>query len=169
LQNINGGFSMVALDPMTEEAFLEWFEHFCIYYGQEHAKTGRWLVDEAPRRAREEITNVLHGGLNTNDNYLCTINDPELGQSVGALWFAVIEQHGKRFAVIYHIEIHEDFRHRGYATQTFLEIEKRARELGASRIKLHVFGHNYGARKLYEKLGYVTTNIDVMKMLVTLD
>jgi RimJ/RimL family protein N-acetyltransferase len=41
----------------------------------------------------------------------------------------------------------------------------QARELGADKVELHVFGHNQGARALYEKLGYTPTSIVMVKPL----
>jgi ribosomal protein S18 acetylase RimI-like enzyme len=40
-----------------------------------------------------------------------------------------------------------------------------ARRLELSGIGLHVFGHNAGARLLYERLGYETTNLNMFKTL----
>jgi ribosomal protein S18 acetylase RimI-like enzyme len=45
----------------------------------------------------------------------------------------------REFVWIYDIITHEQFRRMGYA------------RLGAEKIELHVFGHNHGARALYEK------------------
>ena len=43
--------------------------------------------------------------------------------------------------------------------------EAEVRRLGLYGIGLHVFGHNSGARLLYERLGYRTTNINMFKSL----
>ncbi len=59
--------------------------------------------------------------------------------------------------------IYEDYRRRGYATQALRAIEEKARELGLNNIALHVFGHNDGARVLYEKVGYVVTDFIMAK------
>ena len=37
------------------------------------------------------------------------------------------------------------------------------KEKGFSRLGLHVFGHNKVARKLYESLGFETTNVVMSK------
>ena len=52
---------------------------------------------------------------------------------------------------------------RGYATEAFAALEGEARSRGLAGIGLHVFGHNPGARALYEKLGYEATNINMFK------
>jgi ribosomal protein S18 acetylase RimI-like enzyme len=43
--------------------------------------------------------------------------------------------------------------------------EERARELGATSLGLHVFGHNEARRQLYEQLGFMATNILMTKKL----
>lgn len=45
------------------------------------------------------------------------------------------------------------------------EIEIIGEEIGLKSIRLHVFGHNKIARRLYEKLGYIETNIKMKKVL----
>jgi RimJ/RimL family protein N-acetyltransferase len=49
--------------------------------------------------------------------------------------------------------------------QAMTKLEGEAKRLGLDRIGLHVFGHNSAARPLYEKLGYVPTNINMVKHL----
>ncbi|EEL31163.1 N-acetyltransferase [Bacillus toyonensis] len=43
------------------------------------------------------------------------------------------------------------------------ETEIIAKELGMTKIGLHVFGHNKVTRGLYEKLDYEITNIKMVK------
>jgi ribosomal protein S18 acetylase RimI-like enzyme len=65
--------------------------------------------------------------------------------------------------------VHERFRRRGYASRILELVEDKARELGAGKVELHVFGHNLGARALYEKLGYTATSIVMAKPMNTED
>ena len=44
-------------------------------------------------------------------------------------------------------------------------IEGQVKQLGFDAIKLHVFGHNKVAIKLYQSAGYVATNMHMMKKL----
>jgi hypothetical protein len=57
-------------------------------------------------------------------------------------------------AFLYDIELAPATRGRGLGRATMLAAEDAARELGADRIRLNVFGHNTAARRLYESLGY---------------
>ena len=61
--------------------------------------------------------------------------------------------------------VEEAHRRRGYAEEAMRLAEAIAREKGASRISLHVFAHNVGARRLYDKLGYEETNVVMSKVL----
>jgi len=70
---------------------------------------------------------------------------------------------GKRSAFIYDVRIGEEFQRRGYATQAFQALETLAREMGLAAISLHVFGHNTAARRLYEKLGFITQSVFMAK------
>jgi RimJ/RimL family protein N-acetyltransferase len=53
--------------------------------------------------------------------------------------------------------------YRSYASRILHLVENKARELGAGKVELHVFGHNREARTLYEKLGYTATSIVMAK------
>jgi ribosomal protein S18 acetylase RimI-like enzyme len=79
------------------------------------------------------------------------------------LWFAVRNRVNARSAFVYDVRIDEQFQRRGYATQAFEALEVLARDMGIATIGLHVFGHNTAARALYEKLGFVTTNVLMSK------
>lgn len=85
-------------------------------------------------------------------------------QPVGLLWIQVQDKPTPR-AFIFNIEIDQEFRRRGYAEQAMLKLEVEAKRLRLESIGLHVFGHNTAARPLYEKLGYVATNINMSKRL----
>jgi RimJ/RimL family protein N-acetyltransferase len=79
------------------------------------------------------------------------------------VWISPRDSGAGRSLWIYDIVVHERFRRRGYATRILHLLEDKARQLGAERVELHVFGHNHGARALYEKLGYTPTSIVMAK------
>jgi hypothetical protein len=47
----------------------------------------------------------------------------------------------------------------------FAAQDEQARQRGLTGVALHVFDHNTGAQALYQKLGYLTTNINMFKPL----
>jgi ribosomal protein S18 acetylase RimI-like enzyme len=60
-------------------------------------------------------------------------------------------------AFIYDIEVAEEQRRRGYGREILDAAARAAADLGARELGLNVFGFNEGARALYEKAGYATT------------
>ena len=156
------GREMVHLGPMTETELQAYLEPAIAEYAAEHVKAGRWSPAEALEESRKEITQLLPDGLKTAKQHLFSIRD-DSGANLGMLWFAVRERGASRSAFIYDVRIDEPFQRRGYATQAFQALETLARDMGITAISLHVFGHNMAARALYEKLGFVTTNLSMTK------
>jgi len=156
--------AIIELVPMTSAEFDAWLPGTIAGYAAEHVRSGRWSGDEALVRSREEHERLLPQGLATPDHHLCNIVPAGGGQAVGMLWFQAMQKPTPS-AFVYNIEIYPEFRRRGYAEQAMLELEEEARRLGLTGIRLHVFGHNTAARPLYDKLGYVPTNINMLKEL----
>ncbi len=115
--------------------------------------------------ATQEYNQILPDGLNSKDNYLFSIEN-ETETKVGMLWFAVTERGAKKVAFVCDVKINELFRRHGYGEQAFRALEEKIRELGLYTISLHVFRNNHAARAMYEKLGYVTTNVNMSKTIV---
>ena len=153
---------MAKLVPLTQSEYDSWHAAQLDDYAAEIERSGvpRELAQE---KARTDSEQLLPGGLNSKDQYLYSVRDEDTGQKVGVLWFAPSERGERKTIFLYDILIDEEFRGRGYGTQAMTALEDRARELGAVRIGLHVFGHNERARQLYKRLGYVETNINMAK------
>jgi ribosomal protein S18 acetylase RimI-like enzyme len=150
---------------MTEADFLTYHEMAITEYAQEHVRSGRWSAEEAPTHAEREYQQLLPAGLATPEHYLYTLHDDATDSDVGRLWFAIREEAGQRSAFVYDVHVFPAFQRRGYASQAFEALEQQAHALGLTQIGLHVFGHNQAARALYEKLGFVATNIMMTKSL----
>lgn len=155
---------MIQLIPMSISEFEAYLDHSIQSYAQEKIKSGNWRAEEGLELSRKEFDHLLPNGLETPDNYLYTIQNED-DEAVGILWVAKKDWGGKPKAFVYDVEIHEDYRRRGYAQEAFGALEGVVRGLGLDEIALHVFGHNVAARALYEKLGYVITNINMSKQL----
>lgn len=155
----------IALVPMNEADFRAYMDWSIADYAQEHIRTGRWSQEEGLQRAKQQYQELLPDGLESPNQYLFSIQNTVAGEKVGMLWFAVQEHGGKPGAFVYDVKIEEQFRRHGYGEQAFVILEEKVRALGLDTIGLHVFGHNHAARALYEKLGYVPTNINMLKTL----
>jgi len=61
--------------------------------------------------------------------------------------------------------VQPEFRGHGYGRAALLLLEPLARELGYDAIRLHVFGDNEVARRLYRSTGYTETDVSMLKRL----
>lgn len=157
---------MIELVPMTAEEYEVYLEVIVPDYAREHVEAGNWQEEGAEERARKEMVEVyLPDGVATENNYLFTIVDPEIGTKVGMLWYAINEKGNGRQAFVYDVIVDEQHRRRGYAFQAFQKMEEMVREEEVVAIGLHVFGYNHGARAMYEKLGFEVTDIVMRKWL----
>jgi ribosomal protein S18 acetylase RimI-like enzyme len=152
---------MVRLVPMDPGDFDPFFERLLREYADEHIRSGRWTQQEGLTKAQEEIRNLLPAGRETPNHFFFTIVVGPPDEKVGAVWLAIEPRGG----FVYDLLVLEPYRRRGYAEEAMLLAERVAREKGALKISLHVFGSNQGARKLYTKLGYSETNVMMSKSL----
>jgi ribosomal protein S18 acetylase RimI-like enzyme len=162
---IAGRKAMVKLAPMGETDFRAFLEKEIYEYAQEKVRAGAWDQEKAYDLSVQAHNRLLPEGLATHDHYLFSILDENLGEKVGVIWFARLEDSGKQFAFIYDLVVFEQFRQRGYGTQAMLALEGKVKEVGLDTIMLHVFGHNQIAQALYKKVGYETTDIMMAKPL----
>ena len=132
-------------------------------YASEKVSSGEWAEFDALRLAREAFDLLLPNGLDTPQNHLFGLRETVDGPLIGVLWFAVRQRAADRIGYVYEIVIHPPFQRQGHARRAFLALEDKVREMGLSGIALHVFGHNAGARALYESLGYQASNITMFK------
>ena len=153
----------VTLVEMDEASFREYQRHLARDYAADKVRAGAWSTDEAEDRAAKELEGLLPDGTLTRDNFLYSVKDESIPAEVGKLWISSRDVGADRALWIYDIIVHDRFRRRGYASRILHLVEDKARELGASKVELHVFGHNQGARALYEKLGYDPTSIVMAK------
>ena len=150
----------IVLKTMISNEFQQYLGYAIENFANEQIISGNWEKEKAISKAVEIHKQLLPDGPNTNNNYLFTIRDGEL--KVGIVWLAKKDDN-KGF--IYDINIWKANQGKGYGKQAMKQIEVKAKELGLKEIGLHVFGHNKVARGLYEKLGYVETNIKMEKSL----
>ena len=165
----SAGSVEIKLVELGEVPFREFREHLAREYAAGKVRAGVWSQAEAEGRASRELDELLPDGPTTRGQFLYSVRDDSLSAEVGILWFAVMDSGVGRSLWIYDIIIHEEFRRRGYARRTLELVEEKARELGASKVELHVFGHNDGARALYEDMGYGVTSIIMAKPVRTED
>ena len=149
--------------------YREYRKNLVRHYAADKVRAGAWSQAEAEGRAARDVDGLLPEGPATQGHLLYSVRDDSMGAEVGTVWVALRDSGVGRSVWIYDIIIHEDFRRKGYASRTLDLVEERARDLGAKSVELHVFGHNRGARALYEKLGYKITSITMAKQVGAAD
>ncbi len=150
----------VRLRELGEDELPAWLEaarRFYVTDLERHAGLTRAEADEKASRDHREL---FPDGKPADGLHLFTIED-EQGEAIGRLLFA------ERPAGVwlYEIELDEHVRGRGLGREAMVAFEERARELGARKITLNVFGGNEVARSLYRSLGYVEESIHMGKRL----
>ncbi|MYL57211.1 GNAT family N-acetyltransferase [Virgibacillus halodenitrificans] len=149
---------MVTLRLMNSSEFQEYFNSATENYAKEKVEAGNWNNKESIAKAKREYEKLLPKGKDTEKNYLYIISQEN--QSLGIIW---LEQKINENGFIRDIRISEKYQGLGYGKEAVKQIELVGKELGLKKIGLHVFGHNRIARALYEKLGYQTTNVMMIK------
>jgi ribosomal protein S18 acetylase RimI-like enzyme len=156
---------MIELRPMSSRAFEAYLQMSIEEYAQEMVSARNVSQEDAQEASEKQFSELLPDGLDSTGQHLLSIWDPGSAKDVGVLWVGERERGEMLQAVIYDIRVMEDLRGQGYGTQTLQAVEDMVRQMGISEIWLHVFGHNTGARRLYERLGYEITNVSMCKTL----
>jgi ribosomal protein S18 acetylase RimI-like enzyme len=156
---------MTALVPMQADGFDAFAEESIASYAQDNTRACRWSPADALDRARKEFQHLLPQGLQTPENFIYDIRDEVTHETVGFVWFAIVQRAAIRSAYVYSIRIKPEFRGRGHAKAALDLVEGIATAAGLSTIALHVFSFNTGAQALYRSLGYGITGFNMLKPL----
>ena len=86
---------------------------------------------------------------------------------IAGLWMgnAIDQVTGDRYAHIFMVYVHLDHRRQGIATGLIEQAQVWAQKRGDRQIGLQVFGHNQPAIELYERLGFQTQSLFLLKPL----
>ncbi|CAG9001741.1 MAG: putative N-acetyltransferase YycN [Candidatus Celerinatantimonas neptuna] len=151
------------LEPMTESSFSKYLEQSVVIYAKENVASGRWPEQGALARSVKEFSQLLPQGLNSPNQHLFHICNPQTGEHVGILWLSI--EPDSLSAFIFDIEIDAPFRRQGFATQALKQAEAFAKSQGMAKIGLHVFHNNTSAQTLYTALGYRVVSSNMAKAL----
>ena len=149
----------VRLEPMTEEQYRPWRAEAEAHYARSVATSGESAQDAA-RRAADTYAQLLPDEFATSGNHFWYAYDGD--RRVGFLWIKVTRE----AAFVHNVAVEPDLRRRGYGRAIMLAAERWCRENALTRIGLHVFAHNTGARALYEQLGFAETGRNMAKDLI---
>lgn len=155
----------VSLKPMHPHDFVPYMQHSIREYAVEKQRAGTWLPNEAFSRAQAEFKNLLPLGLDTPNHYFLTLFD-RFEQKIGIIWLHYSLATRSREAFIYDFEIFEPYRGNGLGQAALLCLFDYCRHVGLEKVSLHVFAHNTRAHHIYQKLGFVNTDINMTKRLI---
>jgi GNAT superfamily N-acetyltransferase len=153
----------VTLAPMDNADFVVFAERAVAEYGDGMVVAGEWDREEASQKARSVFEQLLPQGRLTEKNQLWVIKNQE--RRIGELWVAARHAGVGKVAFILDIYIEPGERRQGYAKQSLVALESWARQAGCEEVRLHVFGRNDAARRLYEQLGYGIASLTMAKPL----
>jgi RimJ/RimL family protein N-acetyltransferase len=146
---------------MTPERYVAWRTLAVAGYADENVRAGHWQPEQALSLSEAQFDELLTEGLATPGQWLWSVV-ADSGEEVGILWVAR-RREGRAF--IYDIEMNPAHRGSGYGTAALLALEDWCRANGFDSIGLHVFGHNEAAWRLYKRLGYTETSVQMEKRL----
>lgn len=152
------------LRPMTDDEFARWRAQAVPAYAQDKVRLGRWSQAEAMDKAEQEFATLLPHGRPTEGHTFFTI-ESDAGQCVGGLWVARAERVAGPIGYIFDLVVWPEHRRQGHAARAMTALEAEALALGFGGLALNVFGHNPSAHRLYVKLGYEPTSINMFKPL----
>jgi ribosomal protein S18 acetylase RimI-like enzyme len=154
----------VHLEPMTPKQYESWRPAAVEGYAQQRSDAGPGTIDATREGAGREFDSMLPDGVATPDHHLLVAYDD--ARVVGTLWLRIVDDWGARRAFVFDVQVDESQRGRGYGRAIMTAGEEYARDQGASVIALNVFAQNDIARSLYDKLGYLVTNVNMQKELI---
>jgi ribosomal protein S18 acetylase RimI-like enzyme len=146
----------VRLVPMTLEDFDRWSEQSVAGFAADQVASGVLAEPEATAYARGAFADLLPEGLDTPLHHLFTVQgdaDGDGDRTIGDLWLRVRPLSTEVEAFVLDVELAPDVRGRGLGRATMLAAQDAARDLGATVMRLNVFGHNAAARRLYPSVG----------------
>jgi ribosomal protein S18 acetylase RimI-like enzyme len=153
---------------MSQGQFEEYRRQAVPRYAEDNVTAGAWDADVALEKAERTFARLLPEGIATENHHFSSIVDDD-GSCVGMIWFVLQVAENAKSAFICDFEIYDRFRRRGYGKRALVALEEKLQREGVSKVSLHVFAHNQAARSLYERLGYVSTGINMTKPLTTAD
>jgi ribosomal protein S18 acetylase RimI-like enzyme len=142
----------VALIDVTQDEYAARLPAMAVEYAQDVNRNFGVPLETAREQAAHELHTGLPHGPATEGQLLRKALDGE--REVGFLWISLPGTVYPEMAWISEVHVADGLRGRGYGSQMIAAGEDDLVERGVTRVGLHVFGHNEGAQRLYDRLGY---------------
>jgi ribosomal protein S18 acetylase RimI-like enzyme len=152
----------VTLQPMSPEDIGPWLAQSKADHMADRVDTGE--DPEAARRTTDAVSERLFpGGVPAAGQFVFVVTEDAI--PVGSVWIGAGQDGPPDIWWLWSIEIDVAARGHGLARQAIRLAEEFARQRGATKLELNVFGNNTVARGLYESLGYRILTIQMSKVL----
>lgn len=145
----------ITLTSMTPDQYAIFRAGQEAAYAAEILASGSASPTAATAKAAADMAELLPDGQDTPNQLIWTAYAGD--DAVGWLWLEVAAGPDGVRAFVFDIEVRPEFRRRGHGRAIMRAAERESRDRGAVTIGLSVFGHNHGARALYDSLGYEAT------------
>ncbi|WP_226658710.1 GNAT family N-acetyltransferase [Pseudalkalibacillus hwajinpoensis] len=155
---------MIKLELMSEMDYKEFLDTSIQTYATEKVAAGNWKAGEALEKSTQEFHRLLPEGRDTENHFLYKIVVKATEEKIGSLWVKTDSKQKEAF--IYEFKVNDDKQGKGYGTEAINVLERLLTKQGITGLSLHVFAHNKQAIRLYERLGFETTNINMKKALL---
>ncbi|MBK3494241.1 GNAT family N-acetyltransferase [Viridibacillus sp. YIM B01967] len=150
---------MQSLKRMSEEDFILYIQDKEVRFAEVLAENVHEYSENPKIRAQKQLSNILPQGYHTINHEFYMIEKEK--NIIGYVWLKIEEQ--KKSAFLYEIYIFDSQRSKGIGKTVMKEIEDYIAEKGICYFKLHVFGTNTGAIKLYDELGFEVAGLNMLK------
>lgn len=152
----------IYLRPMDQNDYDRWLPESKAEYAEEKERSGLSAAD-AQAEAEKSFSTLLPDGPRTSGQFMFSVVEKTSERVIGCFWWGLQKQGSEMKPWVYDVKLHEAHRGKGYGRATMIAGEATVRAEGYTTLGLHVFGHNSVARKLYESLDFVTTNVVMRK------
>ncbi|MEK8128209.1 GNAT family N-acetyltransferase [Paenibacillus filicis] len=149
----------VSLTVMNETDFQQFLDIAAVNFADEKVKNGSWKPEAALSESYAGFNRLLPDREKTAGHYLYNIMQEE--RNIGFLWYEIKQEGESRYAFLFEILVVPEARGQGYGTEALRLMIREIRERGIEDIELHVFGHNQGAVKLYQRIGFEITDYNM--------
>jgi ribosomal protein S18 acetylase RimI-like enzyme len=146
---------------MTAAELDRWSVHSAEGFVRQQVEAGLQPVADARRDAARMLADQLADGLDTVHQHVLRVRDTGTGGTVGSVWLRVRPGPGEVEGYLFDLELLPSARGRGLGRATLLAVHETARDLGATVMRVNVFGHNVPAIALYGSLGYEVADLSL--------
>jgi ribosomal protein S18 acetylase RimI-like enzyme len=149
----------IRFTAMNDEDFQRFIDTASVNFANDKVKNGSWKQEAALEQSLAAFRRLLPDGVQTENHFLKNIVLDN--QIIGYLWYEIKKQEDSKHVYLFEILVSPQLRGQGYGTEALELFIQEVKEKGIEDIWLHMFGHNQGALKLYQQIGFEITDYNL--------